>query len=237
YDLSQNNHCRTRIHFAECGHSSQAKVSALRHRARLAPLSVLCFSPLARGRTDEAGRAMMKSLHVFIRKQGNHFRVLYQRHYPNGLLEEVMLTQRFETADEAQSYAGLTRSAYLPRLDAASVAREPSTHRSVETVTPTRMIKRYSRATAYHEAGHAVVAWSLGLPIGAVSISDVDANGKSEIGWTGHLSLVEQVAVCSGGIAADAIFGHQTDKHAGAYDRMKIMQLIKDNGISEDERG
>jgi len=99
------------------------------------------------------------------------------------------------------------------------------------------MIKRYSRATAYHEAGHAVVAWSLGLPVGAVSISDVDARGKSEIGWAGHLSLVEQVAVCSGGIVADAIFGHQTDKHAGAYDRMKIMQLIKDNGISEDERG
>ena len=48
---------------------------------------------------------MTKPLHVFIRKQGNHFRVVYQRHYPNGVLEEVMLTQRFETEAEAQSYA------------------------------------------------------------------------------------------------------------------------------------
>src|SRR5262249_5827256 len=48
---------------------------------------------------------MTKPLRVFIRKQGNHFRVVYQRHYPNGVLEEVMLTQRFETEAEAQSYA------------------------------------------------------------------------------------------------------------------------------------
>jgi len=44
-------------------------------------------------------------LHVFIREQGNHFRVVHQRHYPNDVLEEVVFTQRFETAAEAQSYA------------------------------------------------------------------------------------------------------------------------------------
>jgi hypothetical protein len=48
---------------------------------------------------------MTKPLHVFIRKQGNHFRVVYQRHYPNGAVEEVVLTQRFETEGEAQSHA------------------------------------------------------------------------------------------------------------------------------------
>ena len=48
---------------------------------------------------------MTKPLHVFIRKQGNQFRVVYQRHYPNGVLEEVMLTQRFKTEVEAQRYA------------------------------------------------------------------------------------------------------------------------------------
>ena len=98
---------------------------------RLAPLSVLCFSPLARGRTDEAGRAMTKPLHVFIRKQGNHFRVLYQHHYPNGLLEEVMLTQRFETADEAQSYAdsGL-RAQRIYR--ALTPRRSPASHPHID---------------------------------------------------------------------------------------------------------
>ena len=48
---------------------------------------------------------MTKPLQVFIRKQGNHFRVVYHRHYPNGVLEEVMLTQRFETEAEGQGYA------------------------------------------------------------------------------------------------------------------------------------
>ena len=49
---------------------------------------------------------MTKPLHVFIRKQGNHFRVVYQRHYPNGAaVEEVVLTKRFETEAEAQRYA------------------------------------------------------------------------------------------------------------------------------------
>src|SRR5215470_3159675 len=77
------------------------------------------------------GRAMMKPLHVFIRKQGNHFRVLYQRHYPNGLLEEVMLTQRFETADEAQSYAdsGL-RAQRIYR--ALTPRRSPASHPHVD---------------------------------------------------------------------------------------------------------
>jgi len=48
---------------------------------------------------------MTKPLHVFIRKQGNHFRVVYERHYSNGTVEEMVLTQRFETEVEAQSHA------------------------------------------------------------------------------------------------------------------------------------
>jgi len=122
---------------AERGYISPSAVIPPRPRylrsgtGRLAPLSVLRFSPLARGRTDEAGRAMTKPLHVFIRKQGNHFRVLYQRHYPNGLLEEVMLTQRFETADEAQSYAdsGL-RAQRIYR--ALTPRRSPASHPHID---------------------------------------------------------------------------------------------------------
>ena len=100
-----------------------------------------------------------------------------------------------------------------------------------------KMTERYLRATAFHEAGHVVVAWSLGLPVGTVSVRNDDASGATEIGPADHLSLVEKVAVCSGGIAADAIFGYQINEHAAAYDRAKIMQLIKDNGISEKEQG
>jgi len=48
---------------------------------------------------------MTKPLRVFIRKQGNHFRVVYQRYYANDVLEEIVLTQRFETEADAQNCA------------------------------------------------------------------------------------------------------------------------------------
>jgi ATP-dependent Zn protease len=50
--------------------------------------------------------------------------------------------------------------------------------------------ERYPRGTAYHEAGHAVVAWSLGLPIGAVSVSDDDASGGTQIGLSVAISAL-----------------------------------------------
>jgi hypothetical protein len=39
------------------------------------------------------------------RFHSDHFRVVYQRHYPNGVLEELMLTPADEAEDETQSYA------------------------------------------------------------------------------------------------------------------------------------
>ena len=71
---------------------------------------------------------MTKPLRVFIRKQGNHFRVVYQRYYANDVLEEVVLTQRFETEAEAQSYAddGLrARQIYRALTQHRSPARHP----------------------------------------------------------------------------------------------------------------
>jgi len=44
-----------------------------------------------------------KPLHISIRQVGVHFRVVYQRQYPNAV-EEVVLSTRF-TQEEAQSFA------------------------------------------------------------------------------------------------------------------------------------
>ena len=66
--------------------------------------------------------------------------------------------------------------------------------------------ERFLQSTAVHEAGHAVVAWSFGLPIGAVSVNAEDASGKTEISSSDHLKLAEQIAIsCAGGIA-QAVF-------------------------------
>jgi hypothetical protein len=96
--------------------------------------------------------------------------------------------------------------------------------------------KRYPRGTAFHEAGHAVVAWSLGLGVRAVRISDDDASGAAEIACA-DLSLIEQIALCSAGIAAENAFECPAHEPAGARDREKIYQLLKANEISEEEQG
>lgn len=98
-----------------------------------------------------------------------------------------------------------------------------------------RTIKRYPRGTAYHEAGHAIVAWSLGLLVQAVRVSDDDASGGAEIGGADQLPLIEHIAVCSGGIAAEAVFGHLTHDLAFFDDHARICDLLEDAGISEED--
>jgi hypothetical protein len=57
---------------------------------------------------------------------------------------------------------------------------------------------RARRRTAFHEAGHAVVGWALGLKVGDLRLED-DYNGKALIQLADHLPPVDQVAVCMGG--------------------------------------
>jgi len=58
---------------------------------------------------------MSKEPHIFIRKEGRHFRVVCQRQYPHAA-EEVLISQRFETLKDAHEFvdAGLhARRIYL----------------------------------------------------------------------------------------------------------------------------
>jgi hypothetical protein len=49
-------------------------------------------------------RQVPKPLHVSIRQVGTYFRVIYQRQYPNAV-EEVVISIRFNTREEAQNFA------------------------------------------------------------------------------------------------------------------------------------
>jgi ATP-dependent Zn protease len=93
-----------------------------------------------------------------------------------------------------------------------------------------------SAATAYHEAGHAVVAWALGLYVGTIEVRE-DAGGGADIGPADHLSLVDQIAICSAGYAAERLFGVENHERASATDHAKIARLLEAHGVSEEERG
>ena len=38
------------------------------------------------------------------------------------------------------------------------------------------------QATAFHETGHAVVVWALGLRVGTIEVREEDAGGRTDIG-------------------------------------------------------
>ena len=59
------------------------------------------------------------------------------------------------------------------------------------------------KGMAYHEAGHAVVAWALGLPIGNVYVRKMgEGDGGAQIACVYTLSFVDRIAVCLAGIQA-----------------------------------
>jgi len=98
-----------------------------------------------------------------------------------------------------------------------------------------KLTERHPRGSAYHEAGHAVVAWALGLSVGTVRVDD--AGGRTEMGPAHYLSLIEQVAICSAGSAAEEVFECSAHELASFDDHAKVSTLIKANGVPEEEHG
>ncbi len=53
------------------------------------------------------------------------------------------------------------------------------------------------RRTAFHEAGHAVVAWVLGRSVTGLRLLS-DQDGEADVGEVGSLPLVRQIAIAMG---------------------------------------
>jgi hypothetical protein len=92
------------------------------------------------------------------------------------------------------------------------------------------------QGAAYHEAGHVVVAWALGLPVGEITIgmNGDDAAGLSEIGESDHLPIIDRIAICQAGLEAQELFDSHTHDLAGMSDYAKIIELVGDE-TSENE--
>jgi ATP-dependent Zn protease len=88
------------------------------------------------------------------------------------------------------------------------------------------------RSTAIHEAGHVIVAWTLGLPIGAmeIGINGDDTAGESQIADAAlSLSMVDRVALCAAGLEAQRLFRCEaTHQHAGLSDAAKMLGILDD---------
>jgi ATP-dependent Zn protease len=89
---------------------------------------------------------------------------------------------------------------------------------------------------AYHEAGHAVVAWALALELAdiAIGIGGDDAAGATKIvGSDDHLTVFDRVVVNVAGLEAQEIFNAPTHEHAGLGDYATIIGILGD--ISDEE--
>ena len=88
------------------------------------------------------------------------------------------------------------------------------------------------RAAAFHEAGHVVVARTLGLPVGAIWVQ-ADGGGGAEIGPSDHLPLVDRIAALVAGTEAVDLFKCTPPEHSAATDHAAISKLVAH--LSEDE--
>lgn len=93
------------------------------------------------------------------------------------------------------------------------------------------------RSTAYHEAGHAVVAWVLGLSIEgiAIGIDGDETKGHARIQIEqDHLSQLDQLAICLAGIEAQEAFQCAlTHDFAWVSDFSKADEIIGEDAPEE----
>ena len=92
------------------------------------------------------------------------------------------------------------------------------------------------RGVCCHEAGHAVVAFSLSVPVVAVRVS------YSEVpGWHGgtdtltdHLDYMDRVTILMAGRAAEEVFSCPAHETAWLHDLGQIAALLRANGVPEE---
>jgi ATP-dependent Zn protease len=94
------------------------------------------------------------------------------------------------------------------------------------------------RGMAFHEAGHAVVAWLLNLRVESVCIREIGAgNSETKTDPPDHLPLMDQLATLAAGLEAGRAFNCPLHEHAGDRDRLIAITLVLEHheGLASDE--
>ncbi len=96
----------------------------------------------------------------------------------------------------------------------------------------------YLWGMAFHEAGHAVVAWSLNLRVESICIREIGAgNSETKTDPPDHLPLMDQLATLAAGLEAGQAFNRPLPEHAGDRDRLMAITLVLEHheGLASDE--
>jgi ATP-dependent Zn protease len=85
----------------------------------------------------------------------------------------------------------------------------------------------YLRGMAFHEAGHAVVAWLLNLRVESIYIREIGAgNSETKTDPPDHLPLMHQLATLAAGLEAGWAFNCPLPEQAGYRDRLMAITLV-----------
>ena len=96
----------------------------------------------------------------------------------------------------------------------------------------------YLWGMAFHEAGHAVVAWSLNLRVKSIYIREIGAgNSETKTDPPDHLPLMDQLATLAAGLEAGQAFNCPLPEDAGDRDRLTAITLVLEHheGLASDE--
>jgi hypothetical protein len=91
----------------------------------------------------------------------------------------------------------------------------------------TATVWNYLRGNAYHEGGHAIVAWALRQQVRKITIRD-NQPGEHTITKGKSRTLVEEIAVCAAGREAEIVFRHLLPGRASKADYLRIASLVID---------
>jgi hypothetical protein len=87
--------------------------------------------------------------------------------------------------------------------------------------------------TALHEAGHAVVAWSLDAPVKGVYLDLENESGHTDAD-SADLEPVKQIAIWLAGFEAERIFKPPAKPRRALGDRYRVRKILEGNKTPED---
>ena len=89
---------------------------------------------------------------------------------------------------------------------------------------------------AYHEAGHAVVAWSFGVPVGGIYLDLQNESGHMDAPSPKHMDIdiARRIAFCLAGLRAEDAFAPPGRPAKAAFDFGNVWEMLRDNGQGRD---